>query len=330
MNKKVNFITILTDQYRYDALSCLGNNVVKTPNLDRLAKGGVLFTNATTPYPVCGPARASLLTGMHPVSHGFYRNSEIWEEGLSENVVTIDELLKQNGYDVRYFGKWHTGETHRGCYTGGLDYYLDEYKQYLDEKYPFDGDMEGKKIDRYTQREYYYEDIDDKMEHGPDKYTAEMFGKFAIMPHHNEAGKSIADKEDSLTAFTAKQLMSFIDDYDGSKPFSATCSILAPHAPFIASEPYYSMYSPEDMPMPNNIEDDLEYDHVNAIPSVLKPNAEDLGRYISLYYGLITEVDHWVGEILDCMERNNLIENTVIMFVADHGEIMEAISQFPR
>jgi arylsulfatase A-like enzyme len=162
-NDKPNIVTILADQYRYDALSFRGNPVVKTPNLDKLASGGAFFSNAICTSPLCGPSRASLLTGMYPSGHGFHRNAEVFEDGMSEKLETIDEILKCNGYSTHYFGKWHTGRTHRDCYVGGLPYYLDYYKGYLDSKYPFTGLKSGQKVDRYTGREYDADPIDDMM-----------------------------------------------------------------------------------------------------------------------------------------------------------------------
>ncbi|MDP2059735.1 MAG: sulfatase-like hydrolase/transferase, partial [Flavobacteriaceae bacterium] len=107
-NKKPNLLFIMTDQQRFDALSIAGNQVLKTPNLDRLAKQGAWFRNAYTQCAVCAPARASMLTGRTVENHGVLTNS-LAESIKSSGIMampTYDELLSENGYNCEYHGKW--------------------------------------------------------------------------------------------------------------------------------------------------------------------------------------------------------------------------------
>ncbi len=314
-DRRPNILTIMTDQQRFDSLSCAGNPIVHTPNLDRLASGGVLFASATCAYPLCGPSRACLLSGLYAHGHGFRKNAELDEQGLSEQVETVDEILARNGYRTHYFGKWHTGAAHRGCYTQGVYFahHLGQYKEYLDERHPFPGPRDGWLVDRYSGREYRPAAVDAMML----RAARDGFD----MPHHNEAGEASVPSEASLTAWTVGHAVRFLRSRP-QEPFAMTCSILHPHAPLIASRPYFGMYDPAAMPMPSNVRDDCRVRKPSSIPDVLTLSPEGLGTYISLYYGLVKEVDDQVGRLLDELEASGLADNTLVIFVSDHGEMM--------
>jgi len=112
--RKPNLLFIITDQQRFDALSLAGNAILKTPNLDRLANQGAWFKNAYTQCAVCGPARASILTGCTVENHQIITNevSNSKKETGRMSMPTFDELLSKNGYRCEYYGKWHSPEFH--------------------------------------------------------------------------------------------------------------------------------------------------------------------------------------------------------------------------
>lgn len=120
-----NILFVFADQMRAQALGCMGNRQVRTPNLDRLASEGVLFTHAVSSCPVCTPYRAALLTGRYPLSNGMVLN----DVRLPLTELTIAEVLKQAGYQTGYIGKWHLDGPHRGGFTPpgprrqGFDYW---------------------------------------------------------------------------------------------------------------------------------------------------------------------------------------------------------------
>jgi N-acetylglucosamine-6-sulfatase len=101
--KKPNILFILTDDHRYDAFSCMGHPVVKTPNLDRIAREGALFRNTFVTTSLCSPSRASFLTGQYAHTHGVVTNHTMW----NDRNVTFLELVKKAGYDTAFIGKWH-------------------------------------------------------------------------------------------------------------------------------------------------------------------------------------------------------------------------------
>jgi arylsulfatase A-like enzyme len=314
---KTNLLVIMTDQQRWDAMSCGGNSILHTPNMDRLAAQGVLFTDATCAAPLCGPSRAAMLTGRLAFQHGCRGNFMIKRKGgIREDVRTYDEVLKAAGYTCSYHGKWHTGAGHRECYEDGLPYYMDGYREDLGELVNAPDGWKGEdyRRDRYTKLTYRKVAVDDMMRGARQQRVP--------MPHHNEAGLSYLDADHSLTAWTANQAIAFLASKPKT-PFSVTCSILAPHAPLIASKPFFDKFDPAKMPMPTNVEDDLPPRAVGrCVPKAIKLNADGLGRYISLYYGLVAEADAWVGRILDALEASGQEENTLVVFLADHGELM--------
>ena len=108
-----NVVFILADQWRAQATGYAGDPNVKTPNLDRLAKVSVNFTNAVSGCPVCSPCRASILTGQRPTSHGVFLN----DAHLSDDAVTLPKVLAKAGYDTAIIGKWHLNGRGRLSFT---------------------------------------------------------------------------------------------------------------------------------------------------------------------------------------------------------------------
>ncbi|MGB9605023.1 MAG: sulfatase-like hydrolase/transferase, partial [Bryobacteraceae bacterium] len=103
--KRRNLVFILSDDHRYDFMSCAGHPFLKTPNLDRMARGGVWFRNAFVTTSLCSPSRASILSGLYVHAHGVTDNIT----PLPPHVVTFPQILQKHGYRTGYIGKWHMG-----------------------------------------------------------------------------------------------------------------------------------------------------------------------------------------------------------------------------
>ncbi len=336
-DQKKNLLFIITDQQRYDALSYAGNTVLQTPNLDRIAREGAYFENAYSPCPVCGPARASILTGCTIENTGVLTNNHTYdyeEEGLMI-MPTFDEILTDNGYHCEYYGKWHCPSFRAETYqnpiksakngksifgSGGQSHIYMDYLNQHEDKPPL---HDGQFYENMTKRPY----VADPLDKYYGKTAAELTEQNLKHIQPDQHGKLLIDKEHTLTAFQARQTIDAIERLQ-DVPFSITCSFHYPHSPIVPVEPYYSMYPAEEMLPPESIDDDRQYSpHKNA--NGVKKNPEyadpDKIKYmISNYYGLVKEIDDWVGKILDKLDELGLTENTLVIFTSDHGEMLGA------
>jgi arylsulfatase A-like enzyme len=331
-----NLLFIMTDQQQYKALSIAGNPVLETPNLDRLARQGAYFTNAYTPCAVCAPARSSILTGHTVENTGMRTNDRAYfheEEGLM-TMPTFDEVLTEEGYHCEYYGKWHTQSSHAEIYRnprqtaangksifehGGQNHV---YMDYINALFPRRELQEGELYDIFTQRPYDTDPLDTY--HGLDaedipaeveRIQPDLHGKLEIPADH------------SFTAYQAKETIAAIERLQDTT-FSITCSFHFPHAPMLPVEPYYGMYPAAEMEPPASIDDDMlnsPYRYANGRQDYPEYRDPEKIRYmISNYYGLIRELDDWVGKILDKLDELELTEHTLIVFTSDHGEMLGA------
>jgi arylsulfatase A-like enzyme len=335
--QRKNLLFIMTDQQQYKALSIAGNTVLETPNLDRLAKAGAYFKNAYTPSAVCAPARSSILTGYTVENTGMKNNQRAYffkEEGLM-TMPTFDEILTEAGYHCEYYGKWHSQSSHATIYKnpkqtaengksifehGGQNHV---YMDYINEHYPQQELEDGQLYDTFTKRAYNTDPLDkyhgatydSLVANDPDRIQPDLHGKLDL------------PKEHSFTAFQAKETIAAIERLKDST-FSITCSFHFPHAPMLPPEPYYNKYPAEKMTPPVSLNDDMlnsPYRGTNGRLGLTEYADEEKIKYmISNYYGLIKEIDDWVGKILDKLEEHNLADKTLVIFTSDHGEMLGA------
>ncbi|MEX2371067.1 MAG: sulfatase-like hydrolase/transferase [Bacteroidales bacterium] len=335
--EKMNLLFIMTDQQRYDALSLAGNTVLETPNLDRLARQGAWFRNAYTPCAVCGPARASILTGHTVEKTGVNTNNKsyAYDEEVVMAMPTFDEILTENGYHSEYYGKWHVLSSHAQVYKnpklesengrsvfgpGGQSHV---YMDYLDKHVPVRPLKPGELYDTFTKRPYETDPMDKF--HGMNPEEFEELNPRRVQPDLH--GRLMIPAEHSLTAFQAKETIDALERLKDSV-FSITCSFHFPHAPILPTDPYYNMYPADDMIPPVSIGDDMEnspYKTANGRPGMPEYSDPQKIRYmISNYYGMVKEIDDWVGKILDKLDELELTDNTLVIFMSDHGEMLGA------
>lgn len=337
-NKKTNVLFIISDQFRWDALGAAGNLEVKTPNLDRLAKEGVQFTNAYAACPVCVPARTSILTGRSIFNTKVFNNKDANNPKVPD-LLSFDQILSSNGYHTEYYGKWHAPYKFASNYdnvvktTGnvkvkGIPTTVDDFRQYLDHiGVPVRKPKKNELIDKTSQRPYIPLPIDAR------------FGQTNLVQNENSNKKNKKQKlgqgsvfgvlqvppNGSLAAYMGSQAFEALKDIDTSKPFSITLSIGPPHPPFIVPEKYASMFSPEDMSIPKSIGDDLlnaPYQHSLSPFDRHFQNPESIQQMKSIYYAMIYQVDEWVGKLLDELDRKGIADRTLVVFTSDHGELL--------
>ena len=328
---KPNLLFIMTDQQRFDAMSCAGNTLLETPNMDRLAREGVMFRNAYAANPVCVPARAVFLTGLSPVNIRVEGNGDHTSKDVP-NVSTFDSILKENGYAAEYYGKWHTPYQFAKCYDNvvkvvgkveGAPGQIRAYQAWLQSKGVTK--KEPGKGELYSGRNQCpYRPIELDFNH--DKAESDLNDKMKLKASQStQYGCVDLPPRVSYAAFTTDETLDALDRLkDG--PFTLTCSFDPPHPPMIVQEPYYSMYSPQTIPVPESINDPMEdspyRERANAKDQVHYRNAKQIQHMRSIYYGMVREVDDWIGEILNKLDDLGLADNTLVIFTSDHGEML--------
>lgn len=325
--KPINLLFIMTDQQRWDAMSCAGNPILKTPNLDRLAAEGARFSKFYSSCPVCVPARTVILTGHALESNHVWSNANVNTPEFPAAFLSFDQVLLRNGYKGEYYGKWHTP------YQLALDYtrpvrWLNGAKPPLSKADVSDSEAYRDYVRKnVAQREAKPGQLMQKGGVWP--YTPipldENYGKAnpTKSAQSDSYGRLDIPAEHSSTAYTAKEGIEALERLkDGS--FTLTISLDPPHPPMMVSEPYFSMYPPEKIAVPASLSDprtNSPYaDRTRSPNDPLYRDPQNIRQMTSIYYGMVAEIDHWVGKILHRLDELGLTQNTLVIFVSDHGE----------
>lgn len=329
-----NILIIMTDQQAWDAVAYSGNKAIITPNLDRLASQGVNFSHAVTPCPVCVPARTSILTGRLTETTTIRDNRDAKTGDCY--YPTFDEILVKRGYRSEYYGKFHGPEHMARVYmnppvegmsgTEPIIRWEPIYVSYLQEKFEkralnpgelYETTFYGGSIPyRLDPTDRYYKYMPDG--NIPDKEKETRLSQADIH------GVLDLPAEYTITAIQGKQTIEALERLK-EEQFILTCSFHCPHVPITPSEPYASMYNAKDMPVSATLSDEREnspYRTGEPIPPY--NDAEKVQYMVANYYAFVTEIDDWVGKILDKLEKLELAENTLVVFVSDHGEMLGA------
>jgi arylsulfatase A-like enzyme len=299
MSKHPNVLLIMTDQQRADTLGFRGQTPCKTPNIDCLASEGVSFDRAMTPCPLCLPSRASLFTGLYPTQNDMMSN----QTGYLTSCQMLDHF-RASGYQINYAGKWHMGKGNISQFTDRHDGdSTKEYSQWCRDQGLIDGWMFNDPATRTTRT--------------PSMSIPKVHCQDLSVNKTNEA---------YVTDFA----IDMIQTRDRTKPFFQVCSYNGPHPPFMIPEPYFSMYDPSDVPIPNNF-GPLAGEHVANQTSYYRDlfldHGEDFDEWrasYAVYWGFVTMIDDMIGKILKVMEGEDLMEDTIILFTSDHGENLGA------
>jgi arylsulfatase A-like enzyme len=332
--KNPNVLLIMTDQQAWNAVGYAGNKIIQTPNLDRLASEGVNFSHAITPCPVCVPARTSILTGRLTETTTIRGNNDAKTGDCY--YPTFDEILAKRGYVTEVYGKFHSPEHMARVYmnppvegmTGPDPIVRWEpiYVKYIREKFPkrplkpgelyettFYGGTVPYKLDP-TDRYYKYLKTGEIPEN-------ELKQKLSQADIH---GVLDLPAEYTITAVQGKQTIEALERLK-SEQFILTCSFHCPHVPITPSEPYASMYKAMDMETPVSITDQRKNSPYNPGQIISPYSEKDKVQYMTAnYYAFVTEIDDWVGKILARLDELKLRENTLVIFVSDHGEMLGA------
>ncbi len=318
MNDRPNILWICTDQQRYDTIAALGNRYVSTPNIDRLVQTGVAFDFAYCQSPICTPSRASFLTGLYASTIRMNRNGN--ELFPSEAPPLVTKYLADAGFDCGLIGKLHLASA--------------------------SGRIEPRIDDGYRYWQYSHAPRDD-WEKGHDyadwvREKGEMLG---------ELTRSVDGVPAELhqTTWCAEKTIEFAKEKrDG--PWLASVNIYDPHPPFNPPKAYRDQFDPKEMPGPLFRPSDLEqqkklvgadFQSKGRDPSDLDikspivprspaeglvedpgPGDRDAKTLQAAYYAMIKLIDDQLGCMLSALEETGQLENTIVIFMSDHGELL--------
>ena len=304
-----NILFIMTDQQRWDAMSCAGD-WVNTPNLDRIAAEGVRFSYCVTTTPICIPARVTLATGHYP------HNNNVWDNiryAMPEDVKTWMRAIRDLGYRTSMFGK-----THLHPHTGDLrerEYLINAYG--LDDVDEIGGPRASAAVMSHMTKMWEDKGL-------LESYREDFRERFANKPH--VARPSVLPLEDYADVYVGQRAKKWLEAYDADEPWFCWMSFGGPHEPWDAPEPYASMYDPEAMPAPvPRPEEDIPRPKgwLDRMMERWTPNFDpgDEGAMRANYAGNVTLIDDQIGEVLAAIEARGEMDNTVIGFTSDHGEM---------
>ncbi len=282
---------------------------VITPTINKLAKNGVVFTQAFANYPLCSHSRGMLLSGMYPEQSGIWNNSRIGrDDDLKEDITTITDLFHVQGYDIGYFGKAH--------YIKPVPMF-NEAGDYMGTEDPPGG--------------HYVNDYDTYVPPGPDRHNADYFYQVLKDEHSNpfvysndpavvdgnEDGELYEPHEFS-TKIEAETIIQYLknkrNQRNEKKPFFMIWSINPPHSPWDNENTdmveYRKHYDTDKYPTIDNT-------------LVVRPNANiEVASYARNYFANVTSIDKNIGKVLSQLEKMDMLDNTIVVFTADHGEMM--------
>ena len=310
---KPNVLFLMTDQQRADAMSCASDGSwVKTPNLDRIAAEGVRFSNCSTTTPICIPARVTLATGLYP------HNTHVWtnlQYTLPESSQTWMRVLRDMGYRTSIFGKTHL-HPHRGDLRD-REYLLHAWG--LDDVDEIGGPRASAAVMSHMTARWEERGL-------LEAYRADFAERFANKPHVARA--SVLPLEEYADVYVGQKAKHYLSSYDHDQPWFCWVTFGGPHEPWDAPEPYASMYDPASMlePQPRPTEADTNKRPQGWLDTFMerrtpKFDEGDQAAMRANYAGNVTLIDDQIGEILETIEQRGELDNTIIAFTSDHGEM---------
>lgn len=292
---KPHIILIMTDQHRGDAVGYAGNDIIKTPSLDKLFSDGVHFKNGYSSVPSCTPARAALLTGMAPWKNGMLGYGRV----AREYEFQMPQMLRDLGYHTYGIGKmhWFPQKALHGFHGTHVDEsgriesegFISDYRNWF-------------KLNAPGQ--------------DPDET--------GIGWNEHRAGVYKLDENLHPTVWTGQTAVDFIENYDLDAPLFLKVSFARPHSPYDPPQRFLDLYRDVEFPAPP-IGDwaerfaDFPESPVAAFGDYGADHAIKSRRH---YYALITQIDEQIGEMIRVLKENNMYGNSLIVFTSDHGDML--------
>jgi len=312
-DRRPNVLWIQTDEQRADSVGCynaagaLGALPVRTPSLDALAARGAVFLDHHVQSPVCVPSRVCELTSSYPHQTGILNNSVHYTWGRwPEGLVSFPEVFAAAGYATANLGKYHTPHHPTWLENWHFEWFPEE-------------------ADFFSLAEGFDEAEHEIIHRGHRPGDVILSGRYPDIHGGRTPQSYLTDHAlDWLRAIPHVR-----------RPFLLRVSFLAPHTPVLAPEPFYRMYDPGamvwDVPSAAVLASRPRFELGSRNPAVYAAHTPDEYRRMRCtYYGLVSHVDQQVGRLLGCLDDLGLMENTIVAYTADHGDLMGEYGQFQK
>jgi arylsulfatase A-like enzyme len=310
---KPNILFLMTDQMQKSILD--PQHPCITPNFDRLMARGIHFRRAYTPNAICSPARASLMTGLLPHNHGVVDVTHNVDEDQCN--IRLDkphfaQHLQKAGYRTGYFGKWHV--------------------ERLEELEKFGWDVNGSSAAHEAEGSPLYKKYATKLAKNWSPSKKFPIGRMTPNPpgykEFRQYGVTDIPPEERKVGIVTRMASDFLtESLKGNQPWCCFVSTLEPHDPFIAGEEAFSKYNVDALPLPSTLRDSGAgrpnlYKKAGLAWKNLSDREHREAR--ACYYASITEIDAMYGRILDQIEAAGQTNNTIVVLMTDHGEMLGA------
>lgn len=327
-----HIIWIFCDQLRWDALGFTGNEIVETPNLDRLAAAGTVFEQAYIQVPVCMPSRATMLCSRYLRNVGMANGSPL----MPPSQVTIAEWLQRHGYTTAHSGKLHLTPQQYIAEHFKSEYPMDDAEPFLE-----DAGLPPMPDDP-AKRHYGFQHLfahEDSLQGPWADWLAERNPELAKRGRRSQnfmqrpyagtllscAGVSDLPVECHPSTCIAEKACEMFDEHHADKPLFLSMSFVDPHHPFDPPADVAATYPPERIPLPKYQDwGELKWPEWLEREKYHSPDVTDemTKTTIGYYYAMVDVIDQAVGKLIETVEAAGQWENTIWAFVADHGELL--------
>lgn len=328
--KRPNIVFLFSDHQAYYRHGEEEGVHIKRSNFQRVAEEGALFTHAYSACPLCGPVRRSILTGLYPHAHGEIQND--LEIPFGENDTYLD-ILNENGYRNFYFGKWHAGPgtaKDHGCQGFSYPSYSNPYTKTEYEDYLKRLGLPSPQIKIEHTLDFKRPFITDGMIYQQKQdWSCEECSGILLTPKETHEAFFLAD--------LACRQIEEIAKGETDQPFSLRVDFWGPHQPYFVTQEYADMYCPEDIPEYPSFGENVYNNHKPEVyqfeptaktskdKHIIFPNPLPWRVWQEITarcYAQITMIDDACGLIIEALEKNGLLDNTMIICTADHGDAL--------
>ncbi len=292
--KRPNVLFLMSDDLN-NMLGCYGDPLAKTTNLDRLAARGVRFDRAYCAFPLCGPSRNALLTGLYPNSTGILANAQIFRQTIPSQ-PSMPQAFRNAGYFAARIGKLYHYNVPNSVGTNGHD-----------DPASWELELNPAGVDRLQEMNQIFSLL-------PGQYGGTLSWLASQKPDAEHTDGLMADDAEWVLERCAKRR---------DRPFFLALGFFRPHTPYVSPKSYFDLYPEKDMPVVSGVKEDQADIPAAGLGSYKKEQdklTDDLRRQArQAYLASISFMDAQVGRVIAALDRLGLADNTIIVFTSDHG-----------